>query len=71
MKNVSPFAREKICPPPPSLTMIKTQEELGKPYGFWRAILYLFCILLKIDVDKRDGLKKVKSIYCSEYVARV
>jgi len=65
------FHCEEILPEGRELMMIKAQEELGKPYGFWKAILYLICILFKIDVDKRDSLRKAKSIYCSEYVARV
>jgi hypothetical protein len=65
------FSCEEISPKDRELMMIKALEELGKPYGFWKTILFLICLIFKIDVDKRDSLKKAKSIYCSEYVARV
>jgi len=65
------FSCEEIGPKDRELMMIKALEELGKPYGFWKTILFLICLIFKIDVDKRDSLKEAKSIYCSEYVARI
>ncbi|MGA9121173.1 MAG: YiiX/YebB-like N1pC/P60 family cysteine hydrolase [Bacteroidota bacterium] len=45
------------------------QQELGKDYALWRAILLGFRLLLQHDVDKRDRLRREARLFCSHYVA--
>jgi hypothetical protein len=65
------FTCEELLPEDRRLMIIEAQKELGKPYGFLNTILFLISIIFKMDVDKRDRLKEAKSIFCSEYVARI
>lgn len=51
--------------------VIFAQEELGKSYGRWKAILLGIKILLERDLDRRDRLKTENKLFCSEYVARI
>jgi hypothetical protein len=54
------------------LRMVKfAQEELGKSYGRWKAILLGIKILFEHDLEKRDRLKREKKLFCSEYVAQI
>jgi hypothetical protein len=51
--------------------VIFAQEELGKSYGRWKAILLGIKILFEHDLEKRDRLKREKRLFCSEYVAQI
>jgi len=51
--------------------VIFAQEELGKSYGRWKAILLGIKILFEHNLEKRDRLKREKKIFCSEYVAQI
>ncbi len=46
------------------------QEELGKKYGTWKAILLGIKILMQRDRDKRDTLRRARQLFCSHYVAQ-
>jgi hypothetical protein len=45
------------------------QQELGKEYALWRAVLLGFRILFLHDVDTRDRLRREARLFCSHYVA--
>jgi hypothetical protein len=47
------------------------QEELGKEYALWKAVLLGFYLVLKKDREKRDELARENKLYCSWYVAQV
>jgi len=47
------------------------QEELGKSYGRWKAIILGLKILFIHDFEKKDRLKREKKLFCSEYVAQI
>jgi len=51
--------------------VVFAQEELGKSYGRWKAILLGIKILLERDLDRRDRLRAENKLFCSEYVARI
>lgn len=46
------------------------QEELGKEYAAWKAILLGLKLLLQWDVEKRDALRRERKLFCSYYVAQ-
>jgi len=50
--------------------VIFAQEELGKTYGRWKAIVLGIRTLFQRDLDKRDRLRKQNKLFCSEYVAQ-
>ncbi len=45
------------------------QQELGKEYALWRALLLGFRLLFQHDVDTRDRLRREVRLFCSHYVA--
>jgi hypothetical protein len=51
--------------------VIFAQEELGKSYGRWKAILLGIRTLFEWDLDKRDRMRLENKLFCSEYVARI
>ena len=51
--------------------VIFAQEELGKTYGRWKAIVLGIQTLFQRSPDKRDRLKKQKNVFCSEYIAQI
>jgi len=51
--------------------VIFAQEELGKTYGRWKAIVLGIQTLFQRNPDKRDRLKKQKNVFCSEYIAQI
>jgi hypothetical protein len=46
------------------------QQELGKEYALWRALLLGFRLLFQRDVDTRDRLRREVRLFCSHYVAQ-
>jgi hypothetical protein len=51
--------------------VVFAQEELGKSYGRWKAILLGIKTLFERDLDRRDRLRAENKLFCSEYVARI
>jgi hypothetical protein len=47
------------------------QEELGKEYGRWNAIVLGLRLLLKRGIEARDRLRRDRRLFCSHYVAQV
>jgi len=47
------------------------QEELGKEYALWKAVLLGIYLLFKRNRDKKDELRREKKLYCSWYVAQI
>lgn len=47
------------------------QEELGKRYAIWKAILLGWKLLLKRDLSERDQLRQENKLFCSQYVAQI
>ena len=47
------------------------QEELGKEYALWKAVLLGLSILFKSDADQRDALRRENKLYCSWYFAQI
>jgi hypothetical protein len=45
------------------------QQELGKEYATWKAIVIGIFLLFKQDVEKKDKLRREKKLFCSHYVA--
>jgi len=70
--DVEWFSCKKEISEDDRLRMVKfAQEELGKSYGRWKAILLGIKILFEHDFEKRDRLKREKKLFCSEYVAQI
>ena len=70
--DVEWFSCKKEISEDDRLRMVKfAQEELGKSYGRWKAILLGIKILFEHDLEKRDRLKRGKKLFCSEYVAQI
>ncbi len=70
--DVEWFSCKKEISEDDRLRMVKfAQEELGKSYGRWKAILLGIKILFERDFEKRDRLKREKKLFCSEYVAQI
>jgi hypothetical protein len=46
------------------------QQELGKEYALWRAVLLGIRQLFQHDVEKRDKLRREARLFCSDYVAQ-
>jgi hypothetical protein len=70
--DVEWFSCKKEISEDDRLRMVKfAQEELGKSYGRWKAILLGIKILFEHDLEKRDRLKREKRLFCSEYVAQI
>ena len=51
--------------------VIFAQEELGKRFAAWKAILLGWKVLSKRDLGERDRLRRENKLFCSQYVARV
>lgn len=47
------------------------QEELGKEYGQWNAIVLGLKLLFKRGVEARDRLRRARRLFCSHYVAQI
>jgi hypothetical protein len=45
------------------------QQELGKEYALWRAVLLGVRLLFKHDLRTRDHLRREGRLFCSHYVA--
>jgi len=45
------------------------QQELGKEYALWRAVILGLRLLFQHDVDKRDRLRREGRLFCSHFVA--
>jgi hypothetical protein len=50
--------------------VVFAQEELGKSYGRWKTIVLGIQTLFQRNPDKRDRLKKQRTLFCSEYIAQ-
>jgi hypothetical protein len=50
--------------------VIFAQEELGKSYAGWKAVLFGLRILFKRDLSKKDELRMENKLFCSQYVAQ-
>jgi hypothetical protein len=51
--------------------VIFAQEELGKSYARWKAVLFGLKVLFKRDLGKKDELRMENKLFCSQYVARI
>jgi hypothetical protein len=51
--------------------VIFAQEELGKRYAAWKAILLGWKVLSKRDLGERDRLRRENKLFCSQYVAQI
>jgi hypothetical protein len=47
------------------------QEELGKEYATWKALVFGWKVLFKRKLSERDGLRKENKLFCSQYVAQI
>jgi hypothetical protein len=50
--------------------IVFAQEELGKSYGRWKAVLFGLKVLFKRDLSKKDELRMENKLFCSQYVAQ-
>jgi hypothetical protein len=50
--------------------VIFAQEELGKSYARWKAILFGLKILLNRNLSRKDQLRMENKLFCSQYVAQ-
>jgi len=56
--------------PDQRLRMVEfAQQELGKEYALWKAVLLGFRLLFQHDVNTRDRLRREVRLFCSHYVA--
>lgn len=51
--------------------VIFAQEELGKSYARWKAMLFGLKVLFKRDLSKKDELRMENKLFCSQYVAQI
>jgi len=51
--------------------VIFAQEELGKRFAAWKAILLGWKVLSKRDLGERDRLRRENKLFCSQYVAQI
>ena len=51
--------------------VIFAQEELGKSYARWKAVLLGLRVLFKRDLSKKDELRMENKLFCSQYVAQI
>ncbi len=69
--RVTLFASRELIPDSDRLRLVThAQEELGKEYGTWKAILLGIKIFMQRDKDKRDTLRRARQLFCSHYVAQ-
>jgi hypothetical protein len=62
-KNISEEDRLKM--------VIFAQEELGKSYARWKAVLFGLKVLFKKDLSEKDELRMENKLFCSQYVAQI
>jgi hypothetical protein len=51
--------------------IIFAQEELGKSYARWKAVLFGVKVLFKRDLSEKDELRMENKLFCSQYVAQI
>jgi hypothetical protein len=51
--------------------VILAQEELGKSYARWKAMLFGLKVLFKRDLSIIDELRMENKLFCSQYVAQI
>jgi len=51
--------------------IIFAQEELGKSYARWKAILFGLRILFNRNLSRKDQLRMENKLFCSQYVAQI
>jgi hypothetical protein len=51
--------------------VIFAQEELGKSYARWKAVLLGVKVLFKRDLSEKDELRMENKLFCSQYVAQI
>ena len=65
-RSVEPISDER------RIQMVQfAQQELGKKYAMWKAILLFIGRTLKLDFDKTDKLKRENHLFCSQYVSAI
>jgi len=70
--NVEWFSCKKEISEEDRLRMvIFAQEELGKGYARWKAMLFGLKVLFKRDLSKKDELRMENKLFCSQYVAQI
>ncbi len=70
--DVELFTAIEDIPEPDREEMVHfAQEELGKQYARWKAILLGIRLLFVRETKTRDALKREKRLFCSHYVAQV
>ena len=70
--DVELFTAIEEIPEPEREQMVHfAQEELGKEYARWKAILLGIRLLFVREKNTRDTLKREKRLFCSHYVAQV
>jgi len=51
--------------------VIFAQDELGKSYARWKAVLFGLKILFKRNLSRKDQLRMENKLFCSQYVAQI
>lgn len=70
--NVEWFSCKKEISEEDRLKMIIfAQEELGKSYARWKAVLFGVKVLFKRDLSEKDELRMENKLFCSQYVAQI
>jgi hypothetical protein len=70
--NIEWFSCKKEIAEEDRLRMvIFAQEELGKSYARWKAVLFGLKVLFKRDLNKKDELRMENKLFCSQYVAQI
>jgi hypothetical protein len=70
--NVEWFTCKKEISEEDRLKMvIFAQEELGKSYARWKAMLFGLKILLNRNLSRKDQLRMENKLFCSPYVAQI
>lgn len=65
------FTSVEEIPDHQRLQMVEfAQQELGKEYALWRAVLLGFRRLFQRDVETRDKMRRELRLFCSHYVAQ-
>ena len=70
--NVEWFScRKEIAEEDRLRMVIFAQEELGKSFARWKAVLFGLKILLNRNLSKKDQLRMENKLFCSQYVAQI
>jgi hypothetical protein len=70
--NVEWFSSKKEISDEDRLRMvIFAQEELGKSYARWKAVLFGLKILFNRNLSRKDQLRMENKLFCSQYVAQI